>query len=132
MGLGDPASVLLPAPSSERPPLYEAFAARLTDVAAAAARSAPSVRAALLKRGLASQVPPCILERTGGIDASFVRALPRPPGDRVCEGDLDEPGAALKLRSPCPRRRVCGASPRCPGLHAMYLDVFGEGELEAL
>jgi hypothetical protein len=128
LGLGEPSSVLVPSPSSTDPALFEAFSARMGDIAREVALLGETGRM-LLVRGLGTQIPPCVLESTPGIDVGLVRSLPVPVRDWVREGSLDEPGAALKLRSPCPFEAECGAARRCAGLHAIYVTVHGTAEL---
>lgn len=132
LGLCHPASVLVPSPSSEDPGIYRSFAARLSDLARACGSLPPDTSATLLERGLGTQIPPCILERTPGIDVRLIRSLTPPPMDWVRDGNMKEPGAALKLRSPCPLSGKCAAAQRCPGLHSIYIRVHGTSELSPL
>ena len=124
LGLGDPTHVLLPSPSTDDERGYAAFAARMSDVASGAARLEPGAR-----RGLLRQIPPCILERTPGLDPPR-RSSPR--REEIREGRIEDPGTGPKLRSPCPSRDRCAAGDRCPGYHDLYARVFGTDEIVPL
>jgi MoaA/NifB/PqqE/SkfB family radical SAM enzyme len=132
LGIGDPSSVLIPAPSSVDPAVYEQYAMRMSDVAYAVAGLGGEMANLLLSRGVANQIPPCILLKAEGIDMRHLGSLPPPVMDWVREGSLDEPGAALKLRSPCPVRDDCAARSRCPGFHTLYASVFGMEEFSPI
>lgn len=129
MGLGEPDWVVVPAPSSEDREIYRSFAPGWTHLARTAAGLAPDVMRKVIERGLLWQVPPCVLERTEGIDPDWIRSLVPPPPEQVSEGSKDQPGAALKMRSPCPLEKRCAAADRCPGLYTIHVDVFGTHEL---
>lgn len=132
LGMPQPATVLVPSPSSADDTRYRAFAPRWGDLARAVAALPAAARDGLLRRGLGHQVPPCVLERVEGIDRVSMRAVSRPAGHRVGEGELDQPGAGEKLPSRCPFAGECAAADRCPGIHTLYRQVFGDGEFVPL
>jgi MoaA/NifB/PqqE/SkfB family radical SAM enzyme len=119
LGLGEPASVLIPGPSLEDPQHYRAFAFSHATAAAALRALAPPVTDVLAARGFVAQLPPCVLD--AGLEVP--RTAARPVGIR--DGKLDEPGAAAKLRVPCSLASGCAAADRCPGHHREYEAVFG-------
>ncbi len=129
MGLGEPGSILIPAPSSSRPEIFAGFAARLADIARLVGSLEPNLRRRLISSSdVGLQVPPCVLEDSPGIGPDDLLALPAPCSDWVTEGKTTEPGASFKLRSPCPHAPGCAAAPRCPGVYGQYIEVFGASE----
>jgi MoaA/NifB/PqqE/SkfB family radical SAM enzyme len=114
LGLGEPASVLIPAPSLDDPEHYRAFAFSHPAAAAALHALGRSAREVLSSRGFVAQLPPCVL----GAEQELPRTAAQPVGIR--DGKLDEPGAAAKLRVPCSLARGCAAADRCPGHHRAY------------
>ena len=130
-GLGELVSVLLPSPSSHDPGPYEAFAPRFTDIIRALAALPPDLAARLLERGLAQAVPPCVVEDEPGLAGVLTGITPPRPQTLEEVGD-DQPGAEDKLRTTCPLIARCAAANRCPGLHTVYLDLFGTDELTPL
>ncbi len=132
LGMPAPQSVLVPSPSSADPARYRAFAPRWSDVAAVVAALPAPLRELLLRQGLGDQVPPCVLTRTPGLGPDVVAALQPPPEDRIREGGAEQPGAGEKLRAPCPQAGRCAAADRCLGLHALYRELFGDGEFAPL
>ena len=119
LGLGEPASVLIPGPSLEDPRHYRAFAFSHTAAAAALRALDRPVRDVLADRGFVAQLPPCVL----AAGQEVPRTAARPVG--IKDGKLDEPGAAAKLRVACSLAAGCAAADRCPGHHQAYEAVFG-------
>lgn len=125
-GLGRPVNVLVPSPSSDDRGPYEAFAPRLSEIAEAVAGLPQDLRDELLLRGVANQLPPCVIHATDGLELGEGSANPRPALREVGEG---EPGADAKRNAPCPMEDLCAAAVHCGGVHPLYLAVFGPGEL---
>ena len=118
LGLGEPASVLIPGPSLDDLAHYRAFAFPYAAAADALRRVTPGLRAMLEARGFVGQLPPCVVQPVAESHAG-----PRPVGIR--DGRLDEPGAAAKLRIRCTLAARCAAASRCPGHHRGYEELFG-------
>ena len=124
LGLGEPASVLIPGPSLPDDAHYREFAFSHSDGAAAFRALDPGGRRVLASRGFLAQLPPCVLDPREIAAAGAVQ----PAGIR--DGKLEEPGAAAKLRVPCSLAGGCGWATRCPGHHRAYEVVFGVEGLE--
>jgi len=127
MGLGEPAAVLIPSPSLENPDHYQRFAPRYREVADALAGLPRDLSKLLLHRGIGHQLPPCVLGASLGDSA--LHDLPAPPRSQLREAGEGEPGAAEKIAGRCPRADECGLAGRCPGVHALHLQVFGDAEV---
>ncbi len=125
-GLGRPVNVLVPSPSSDDRGPYEAFAPRLSEIAAAVAGLPGDLRDHLLQRGLANQLPPCVVHACDGLALDPEIGSPQPRFTEAVDG---EPGADAKRNAPCPMEDLCAAAGRCGGVHPLYLAVFGPGEL---
>jgi len=126
-GLGRPAAVLVPAPSTEDREPYEAFVPRLSDIAGELAKLPGDLGTDLIQRGLGHHLPPCVLHGLVGPDDEAAMPVIRDPIRYASEG---EPGADEKRTAPCPLEDMCAAASRCGGVHPMYLAVFGPGELQ--
>lgn len=126
MGLGRPVNVLVPSPSSDDRGPYEAFAPRLSEIASAVAGLSGDLRAQLLQRGLANQLPPCVIHAADGLELGAASGHPQPMLREAGEG---EPGADAKRTAPCPMDDLCAAAGSCGGVHPLYLAVFGPAEL---
>jgi len=119
LGLGEPASVLIPGPSVEEPATYQAFAFSYADAMASFRSQDEGVRSVLEARGFLQQIPPCV---SGRAAVAGERGA-RPVGIR--DGRLNEPGAAAKLRVRCSLSSRCADASRCPGHHRGYEEAFG-------
>ena len=128
IGLDEPVAVLIPSPSLDDPDHYARFASRYGEVAEAVAKLPGDSRRLLLQRGVAHHVPPCALLAALG-EAAFA-GQPAPCRRRLREVGEGEPGAREKLTTRCPRADGCSAAGRCPGVHALHMQVFGEGEVK--
>ena len=132
MGLGEPASVLIPSPSSELPESYEAFMPRLSDVARRLETMPERAAAALLRRGLCNNIPICVLLSNCPRHTALIREFKPVRQDWVRDGDLSEPGARLKLRVKCGKSRSCALARECIGLNKHYVKFFGSSEFEPM
>jgi len=127
IGLGEPVAVLVPSPSLDKPDHYARFAAPYREIADAVAQQPGDAARVLLQRGIAHHVPPCVLQASMG-DA-VLDGVPAPPLQRLREAGEGEPGAREKLSRRCPHADVCALAERCPGVHALHLQVFGDAEV---
>lgn len=131
LGLGPPASTLIPAPSSDDMAPYRVFAPHLSELVAAVARLKPAAAATILQ-GIGTQIPPCVLEAEPAMTAQLLAAVPPLPPQTIRDGKLSEPGAADKLLAPCPLADRCTAAGRCPGIHTLYRRLYGMDEFSPL
>jgi MoaA/NifB/PqqE/SkfB family radical SAM enzyme len=129
LGLGPPASVLIPAPSSLDLALYRAFMPSYGDVMAALGRMPVEEARQLLARGLLNNIPACVVMAASKGYGDLLQTLRPVRQDWIQDGDLSEPGARLKLRTPCPRAAGCALAAICVGYHAPYVSLFGSAEL---
>ena len=132
MKLGEPASVLIPSPSSTLPASYEAFMPRLSDVARCLETMPRRAAAALLRRGLCNNIPVCVLLAACPGHTSLIREFKPVRQDWVRDGDLSEPGARLKLRVKCGKSRRCALARECIGLNEQYVKLYGSSEFEPI
>ena len=126
-GLGRPAQVLVPSPSTEDHEPYEAFVPRLSALARELASLPGDLGAFLVRLGLGNHLPPCVLYEQGGPVAAVAVRFTQDPIRYAGKG---EPGADAKRKAPCPLEDMCAASARCHGVHPMYLALFGPSELK--
>jgi len=127
LGLGAPASTLIPSPSSDDLGPYREFAPRLSDLVAAVARLEPSAAGTILQ-GIGAQIPPCVLSAEPALSPGLVAAVGSLPPQTIGDGELDDPGVADKLPMPCPLKSRCAAAGRCPGFHRQYRQLYGLDE----
>jgi MoaA/NifB/PqqE/SkfB family radical SAM enzyme len=141
---GPVASIVLAAPSSTDPEWYRPVAFSFGEMAAGLRRARENVLDRFFTRvvsQLASVVPSCVLLKHFPDQASLIRALPPSRVGGACveiksygEG-LDAEGQAtrgfdLKKHSRCPRADRCDLAGGCPGVIGMYLEIYGDSELE--
>ncbi|MFH1438418.1 MAG: radical SAM protein [Pseudomonadota bacterium] len=132
MKLGEPASVLIPSPSSTLPASYEAFMPRLSDVARCLETMPGRAAAALLRRGLCNNIPVCVLLSACPGHAALIREFKPVRQGWVRDGDLSEPGARLKLRKKCAKAWSCVLARECIGLNEQYVKLYGSSEFEPM
>jgi MoaA/NifB/PqqE/SkfB family radical SAM enzyme len=132
LGLGPPASVLIPAPSSHDLALYRAFMPSYSDVMAALGRMPEEEARQLLARGLLNNIPACVVMAASRGYEDLLQTQRPVRQDWIQDGDLSEPGARLKLRTPCPRADRCGLARICVGYHEPYVSLFGSDELRPM
>ena len=132
LGLGLPASVLIPAPSSHDMAHYKAFMPSYSDVMAALGRMPEEEARQLLARGLLNNIPACVVMTASKGYEDLLQTQRPVRQDWIQDGDLSEPGARLKLRTPCPRADRCGLARICVGYHEPYVSLFGSDELRPM
>lgn len=141
---GPVASIVLAAPSSTDPDLYRPVAFSFEEMAAGLQRARENVPDRLFSQvisQLAGVVPTCVLWKHFPDQAPLIRALPpsrtgeesveiRNYGERLDTQGRETRGYDLKRPSRCPRADRCALAGVCPGVIGMYLQIYGDSELE--
>lgn len=128
LGIHPPSSVLIPSASSQNLRQVKSFLPSYTSVVRELKKLSKEKAEILVEMGLGNNIPPCIFYK----EKAFFNLVQQKSKIRINgylkEGNLSQPGAKMKVRVKCVFSGRCKMSDACPGIHAMYGQIYGMGE----